>query len=37
MRTFIIRLQDGNYIMNVELSSNYLEYDAPASAAKHIT
>jgi len=24
---FIIRLSDGNYVMHVRLSSNYLDYD----------
>jgi len=27
MKTFIIRLSDGNYVMHVRLSSNYLDYD----------
>ncbi len=27
MKKFIIRLQDGNYVMNVRLTSNYLDYD----------
>ena len=27
MKKFIIRLHDGNYLMNVRLTSNYLEYD----------
>ena len=27
MKTFIVRLSDGNYVMHVHLTSNYLEYD----------
>ena len=27
MNMFVIRLQDGNYIMHVRLTSNYLDYD----------
>ncbi len=27
MKKFIIRLHDGNYVMNVRLTSNYLDYD----------
>jgi hypothetical protein len=37
MKQFIIRLQDGNYVMNVRLTSNYLDYDRtrdPAQATR---
>ena len=27
MKKFIIRLHDGNYLMNVRLTSSYLDYD----------
>jgi hypothetical protein len=38
MNMFVIRLQDGNYIMNVRLTSNYLDYDRTRDreAADHL-
>ena len=36
MKVFIIRLQDGNYLMNVRLISTYLDYDrTPDFQAAH--
>jgi hypothetical protein len=34
MKQFIIRLQDGNYVMNVCLTSNYLDYDRARDPAQ---
>jgi len=27
MKMFIVRLSDGNYVMHVRMTSNYLDYD----------